>query len=148
MVVLIVEDEAIIAVNLALVLEAAGHQVVGPARTSVEAMELARTCRPELALVDINLEGRPDGVDLARTLQRQGIPSVFLSAQHGQAFAHRDAALGFLEKPYTAANVCESLKIISAMLHGQELPVCTGGLEVFSAPAANSPEADNEYRTR
>lgn len=131
MIVLIVEDEPIIAISLALVLEAAGHAIIGPVRSSREAVELCRQQRPALALVDINLEGRPDGVALARTLKQQGIPSVFLSAQHAQALANRDAALGFIAKPYTATNVCESLEVVAAMLAGRPPPAHTGVLEMF-----------------
>ena len=132
MIVLIVEDEPLIAGNLALVLEAAGHAVIGPAPSSAVAIALAQHSQPDLALVDINLDGRPDGVKLARALQLLGIPSVFMSAQHALAFANRDAALGFIEKPYSAANVCESLEVVDAMLNGYTPPARTGVLELFS----------------
>lgn len=72
MIVLIVEDEPIIAISLALVVESAGHTIIGPVRTRLEALELCGKHRPTLALLDINLEGRFDGVQLARTLQQQG----------------------------------------------------------------------------
>jgi CheY-like chemotaxis protein len=129
--ILIVEDEPIIAISLAVVLESAGHTIIGPVRTRLEAVELCRKQRPTIALLDINLEGRFDGIELARSLQQQGIPSVFLSAQHAQALANRDAALGFIAKPYTAANVCDSLEIVAAMLAGRAPPAQTGVLEVF-----------------
>lgn len=129
--ILIVEDEPIIAISLAVVLESAGHTIIGPVRTRLEAVELCRKHRPTIALLDINLEGRFDGIELARSLQQQGIPSVFLSAQHAQALANRDAALGFIAKPYTAANVCDSLEIVAAMLAGRAPPAQTGVLEVF-----------------
>lgn len=133
MIVLIVEDEPIIAISLALVVESAGHSIIGPARTSIDAIELCRQQRPTLALVDINLEGRFEGIQLARTLQQQGIPSVFLSARHAQALANRDAALGFIAKPYTATNVCESLDVVASILAGRTPPAQTGVLEMFSA---------------
>lgn len=129
--ILIVEDEPIIAISLAVILESAGHTIIGPVRTRDEAIELCREHRPTIALLDINLEGRLDGVELARTLQQQGIPSVFVSAQHAQAFANRDVALGYIAKPYTAMNVCESLEIVAGMLAGRPPPAQTGALEVF-----------------
>jgi len=129
--ILIVEDEPIIAINLAIVLELAGHSIIGPARTMQAATALCGQHRPTLALVDINLEGRADGVDFARTLKQQGIPSIFLSAQHAHALANKDAALGFIAKPYTAANICESLDIVATMLAGHNPPAQTGVLEVF-----------------
>lgn len=56
---------------------------------------------------------------------------MFLSAQHAQALANRDAALGFIAKPYTATNICESLEIVATMLAGRTPPAQTGVLEVF-----------------
>lgn len=137
--ILIVEDDAIIAVNLALVLESAGHTVVGPVGNSDEAIELGEKQRPSLALVDINLGGEPEGVGVARALQRHGIPSIFVSAQHAQAWENRDAALGFIAKPYSAAGVCRSLETLEGMLHGQGVPANTGVLEVF--PSESRPSA-------
>jgi CheY-like chemotaxis protein len=129
--ILIVEDEPIVAMHLAIELEAAGHTVIGPAATSLEALQLARQHLPWLALVDITLNGRADGIELARVLQQLGIPSLFLSAQHAEARANKDAALGFIAKPYAAAHVCDSLDIVAAMLAGRTLPAHTGALEVF-----------------
>ena len=57
MVILIVEDEVLIGVALALVLRLADHEVHGPARSAERALELARRHRPELALVDVDLAG-------------------------------------------------------------------------------------------
>ena len=56
MVVLIVEDAAIIAYCSAAVLEDAGHEVLGPADTSQAALELVRHRKPDVAVVDIDLE--------------------------------------------------------------------------------------------
>jgi len=51
--------------------------------------------------------------------------------QHAHALANKDAALGFIAKPYTAANICESLDIVATMLAGQNPTAQTGVLEVF-----------------
>ena len=68
MVILIVEDEYLIGLALALVLAIAGHHIVGPAASADEALQLAQAERPELAFVDININGDRDGVDVARLL--------------------------------------------------------------------------------
>jgi two-component system, response regulator PdtaR len=131
MIILVVEDEPIVAINLAIELEAAGHTVIGPVATSLEALALARQHLPWLALVDITLDGRADGIELARMLRQLGIPSLFLSAQPDEAHANKDAALGFIAKPYAAASVCDSLGIVAEMLAGHTLPAHTGVPEVF-----------------
>ena len=61
--VLIVEDEALIAMALADSLEDAGHEVVGPAATMAEALALCEGAPPELAVLDINLRDGSNGVD-------------------------------------------------------------------------------------
>jgi CheY-like chemotaxis protein len=53
MIVLVAEDEAITALLLDTALRAAGHQVLGPAATAKEALELAEHTKPDLALLDI-----------------------------------------------------------------------------------------------
>src|SRR5688572_30775776 len=69
MVVLIVEDEVIIAYCSAAMLEEAGHAVLGPAHTSSQALELVRNRRPDVALIDIDLETPGAGIHVARQLR-------------------------------------------------------------------------------
>ena len=88
MIVLIVEDEALVGLVLETALRLAGHRVLGPAFTADEALRLVDAERPELALVDINLQGDRDGVASARALRdRHGTACLFLTAQTGQAHA-------------------------------------------------------------
>jgi CheY-like chemotaxis protein len=131
--ILVVEDDAVIALNLVVVLEEAGHTVVGPTGSADEALDLSRNQHPILALIDINLHGEPAGIELARALQRRGISSVFVSAQHAQAWANKDAAVGLIAKPYSAASLCRSLEVLEPMLRGEAAPLSTGLLELFPA---------------
>ena len=106
MVVLIVEDEAIIAYFSAAVLEDAGHTVLGPAHTVAAALELARKRRPEVALVDIDLEIPGAGIGLAQQLRAHyDTAVVFTTGQHDAAHAHSDAAVGVLTKPFDPADL-------------------------------------------
>jgi DNA-binding response OmpR family regulator len=101
MVVLVVEDEAIIAFCSAAMLEDAGHDVVGPAQTSAEALQLARLERPDVALVDIDLEVPGAGIGVARQLRAQyGTAIVFTTGQTDVARDHSDIAAATLSKPY------------------------------------------------
>ena len=65
MVVLIVEDEVLVALVLKVVLEQAGHQVVGPGFSAGEALQLAEAEQPDVALVDIDLRSEIDGIAVA-----------------------------------------------------------------------------------
>jgi PAS domain S-box-containing protein len=76
--VLVVEDEAVVAMELARVLTAAGAQVVGPVGTIEEAMDLVDGASIDRALLDVNLGGRPV-TPVARALSRRRIPFVYLT---------------------------------------------------------------------
>jgi CheY-like chemotaxis protein len=91
--ILIVEDEAIVALDLCARLEARGHVVAGVAASAAEALTLARSTRPELALVDIRLRDGDDGIDVAEALARdQGTAVVFLTAYRDAATLQRSLA--------------------------------------------------------
>ena len=79
--ILIVEDEQIIAADLAGRLAQMGHEVVGIASEGQEAVDLARQVKPELVLMDVKLEGEMTGTEAARTIQEQtGAGIVFVTA--------------------------------------------------------------------
>ena len=107
MVVLVVEDEAIIAYCSAAMLEDAGFTVLGPAHTSVEALELSRTeQRPDVALIDIDLETPGAGIGVANQLRaRYGTAIVFTTGQMDEARTHSDIAVAALSKPYDPAEL-------------------------------------------
>ena len=106
MLVLVVEDEAIIAYCCAAILEDVGFDVLGPAHTSSEALELSRGQRPDVALVDIDLETPGAGIGVAEELhQRYGTAIVFTTGRLDQATSHRDVAVAMLSKPYDPAEL-------------------------------------------
>ena len=106
MVVLVVEDEVIIAYCSVAMLQEAGHSVLGPAHTSAEALELARKSRPEVALIDIDLEIPGAGIGLAQQLQAHyGTAVVFTTGQADVAHAYCDTAVAVLTKPFDPADL-------------------------------------------
>jgi DNA-binding NarL/FixJ family response regulator len=104
--ILIVEDDFFVATDLEQTLQQEGFETVGIATTAEEAIRLAEATKPHLAIMDIRLAGRRDGIDAAIELQeRYGIPSVFASA-HGDDIGMRKRAekarpAGWLTKPYS-----------------------------------------------
>ncbi|MEQ9449189.1 MAG: hypothetical protein RLN70_09840, partial [Rhodospirillaceae bacterium] len=86
-------------------------EVVGPAFTGAEAMDLIARNRIDLALVDIDLESPGLGIDIARHLDIvRGIKSVFVSAQLKKARANAQHVIGILQKPFSAAAVQAVIK--------------------------------------
>ena len=117
MLILVVEDDPIVAWSARDVVEDAGHEVLGPAHDVEEALRLVAARRPDLALVDINLAGADEGVALARTLKDQhAVPSLFVGGQVNAARANQDAAMGLLRKPYDPASLAVSLPVAAEVL--------------------------------
>lgn len=79
--VLIVEDEVIIAMSLEALVEDFGLEACGIAATGADAVEMARTLRPDLILMDVSLIGEMDGIEAARLARDAvGAPVVFVTA--------------------------------------------------------------------
>lgn len=132
MLILIAEDETIIAMALELALQHAGHRVLGPADSVEAALRLAGEAAPELALVDINLRDGGDGIALACTLRdRHGVPSLFLSAQVTLARANKDAAWGVISKPYDPEIVLEAVRIMGELKNGRRPASIPAAIELF-----------------
>jgi DNA-binding response OmpR family regulator len=131
--ILIVEDEMIAALDLQSTLEQAGHSVVGPAMTTAEALVLIEYDCPDLALVNINLkDGQGAGIELARILlERCGVPSLFISGQIHEARENRDAALGYLGKPWRPKTLLASIAVADRIIHGKKADPVPSGLELF-----------------
>lgn len=80
--VLVIEDEAIIALDIIDIVQGLGHRVVGIARTRTEAVALAMKTRPDLILADIQLADRSSGIDAVNEILAAfpWIPVIFITA--------------------------------------------------------------------
>ncbi|NJS39398.1 MAG: response regulator, partial [Rhodobacteraceae bacterium] len=78
--ILIVEDEMLVAMQIENFLTASGHEVIGVAGRAADAIDLATRQQPELALIDINLAGGDNGIDLAAALRAQDIQIILATA--------------------------------------------------------------------
>lgn len=111
--VMIVEDEFVIAMDLEMQVEAAGHDVVATARTADAAVTEARRTRPDVVLMDLRLADGSSGIDAARDLyDGWRIRCVFLSGNLDAGTRERVAAfepLGMLSKPVTPTQLRKAL---------------------------------------
>jgi AmiR/NasT family two-component response regulator len=125
--VLIAEDEALIRLDLAEMLDEAGYDVVAQASDGEEAVELARLHRPQLVLMDVKMP-RLDGIAAASVIAEERIaPVVMLTAfsQRDLVERARDAgAMAYLVKPFTMSDLVPAIEIavsrfaeISALEH-------------------------------
>lgn len=122
MLVLIVEDDPLIGMDLRDELLAAGYHVAGPASDEREALSLAEDLHPEVAVVDIDLHGGHEGLDLARTLRARGVATVFVSGERAAALANSDAAFGYLPKPYTHRDIIAAIEVVAELGRGASRP--------------------------
>ncbi|MBC7944934.1 MAG: EAL domain-containing protein [Burkholderiales bacterium] len=102
--ILVVEDEAIVALDLEQQLLEMGYEVCGSADNDADAIALARQHRPDLVLMDIVIKGDMDGVETARHIGHGlQIPVVFLTAYSDARTVERAASTaphGYLTKPF------------------------------------------------
>ena len=82
--ILIIEDEALVAMELRFVLEDLGHEVVDICATAKAALDKVRETDIDLALVDIHLSDGATGIELGRQLgQEMGVTVLFMTANPG-----------------------------------------------------------------
>jgi response regulator NasT len=110
--ILVAEDETIIRLDLRTTLEEAGFEVCAEARNGEEAVELAASERPDLAILDVKMP-KLDGIEAARRiLAERPIPIVMLTA-YGQeelvARAVEAGVFGYLVKPFREADLLPAI---------------------------------------
>jgi two-component system, response regulator PdtaR len=98
--ILIVEDEALVAMELRFVLEDLGYEVAGTAGDARSARSLVRETEVDLALVDIHLSDGPTGVELGREMgQDMGVTVLYMTANPGMVRQGVAGTVGVLSKP-------------------------------------------------
>lgn len=133
--ILVVEDDAVLAMVCALALEEAGHIVVGPVHDMEGFQQLPGLEGTDLALVDINLAGANEGLEVARTLREHRVPTLFVSGQLGAARANMHLALGLLRKPYDIEDLLDSVMYVRRTFSPVSGPAAATppALEIFQA---------------
>ena len=111
--VLIVEDEALLAMELESLIEEAGHNVIGWAMSSMEARTMVDASEADIAFVDIHLSDGPTGVDVAEHIRRSGRPMVvFMTANPKRIPDNFAGAVGVISKPYTMNGLMSALRYL------------------------------------
>lgn len=120
--VLIIEDEALLALEYELLLEDVGCEPVGIARDSVAALAMARALRPDLALVDVNLlDGMTGGMAGKVIASELGVLVLFVTSEAGHVDLATLNVLGSLPKPFTSATFSAAINWAREVLAGQSL---------------------------
>jgi len=113
--ILIVEDESIIALNIKEILTDFGYIVVGIAANSEKALHLVRTKMPDLILMDITLQNREDGIELAEKISELiSVPIVFLTANDKDQTIDKAIKVrpyGYILKPFKDVELKTAIEI-------------------------------------
>lgn len=107
--ILLVEDEALVAMDIGFMLQGAGATVVGPLSTLAETVASAQAAEIDAALLDVNLGGH-DVFPAAKVLQERGVPFVFHTG-HGDRVEIEAlfANVPVLQKPADPDDILQSL---------------------------------------
>ena len=113
--ILIVEDESIIAEDISDSLISLGYRISGMVYSGEEAIEAAAKCRPDLVLMDVNLQGEIDGITAAAEIRaRFQIPVVYLTAYADENTLRRVNAtkpFGYIVKPFEEKNLHTTIQL-------------------------------------
>lgn len=112
--ILVAEDETITRMDLREMLENLGYTVVGEAADGLAAVNLARSLKPDLVLMDIKMPGL-DGIAAADTLSHeQLLPVLLLTAYSDREFVDRAieaGVMGYLVKPFLEAQLKPAIDV-------------------------------------
>jgi two-component system, response regulator PdtaR len=115
--ILIAEDETIIRLDLRELLESSGFEVCGEARDGEEAVALARSEQPDLAVLDVKMP-RLDGIEAARRiLDERPIPIVMVTAYGERELVSRAVeagVFGYLVKPFRETDLLPAIETARA----------------------------------
>lgn len=103
--ILVVEDEAITALDLKFILMDLGYDVVGVVDNGKDAIDSAMELSPDLIILDIKLKGDINGVQVAEEISKFDIPIIFASANTDvvtkEKVLKNSSCVGFIPKPFS-----------------------------------------------
>ncbi|MBI3260632.1 MAG: PAS domain S-box protein [Ignavibacteriae bacterium] len=145
--VLIVEDEKIVGMHLASILQQLGYIIVDVVSTGSEAVEIACDKKPDIILMDIGLSGELDGIETSRKIQQnENIPVVFISGNSDMDSiekAMNGNAYGYVFKPFDEREIRPVLEI-ALYRHQYERNLNSDGNH---HPKTNHNENDEQYHS-
>lgn len=125
--ILIVEDEPIIARNLEMILKKLRYKVSGISHSMTEAMDGLAIQNPDLVLLDINLNGKLDGFNIAKLInEKYKIPFIFITSYEDKGIldeAKTYFPAAYLVKPFREKDIRVSLDIVLHKYQNQNQPI-------------------------
>ena len=128
--ILVVEDEALVAMLIEDALTLYEHQVVGVAENVAAAMMIATREPIDLALCDIRLADGDRGVEVAARLGAVGIPSLYLSG-NCPPITDNPMVVGYMAKPFPTAALGRAVIAAHAVAHGCQPQAMPTGMQLY-----------------
>ena len=128
--ILIVEDEALTAMNMEAVLKDLGHHIVGIADDEPSAILAAKTFAPDLAFVDVQLAGGHSGKKVAQEITQLGVRVIFATGNCAGVM-DSDYAIGCLHKPLSDDQLARGAAIAAAVISSTPYPELPRGMHLF-----------------
>ena len=129
--ILIVEDEALVAIGIQAALEEHGYEVVAVADDEASAVRAAADHAPDLALVDMRLSGGDSGLDVAAGLYSLNVAVVFATGNCPGRELREDLAIGCLHKPLSDDQLLAGIAVARARKNGCPHPAPPPGMHLF-----------------
>lgn len=113
--ILIIEDEALYADQLQMVVESLGYNVCGVIDNAEEALRILEVANPDMAIIDINLSGEMNGLELGKWIKRfKEIPIIYVTSYQDTEYFNQAKALSayaFLEKPINKEQLARTIAL-------------------------------------
>lgn len=121
--ILIVEDEMIIAANIALQLSSLGYEVTGIIPRGEEALNSIKQNRPDILLMDLSLKGEIDGIETVQIIQNDyKIPVIYLTANADDLNFNRAKdtnPYAFISKPFKKLDLQRAIELTVSRLQSE-----------------------------
>ncbi|MCB9197420.1 MAG: response regulator transcription factor [Flavobacteriales bacterium] len=124
--ILILEDEVVIAEHLSMILEDLGYTVMNICESMTDVLKVLSAETPDLALLDIRLNGLDEGIEVAKHLRNENIPFAFVTSfsdKNTLMNAVMQNPLGYILKPFEEEDISKVLKNASKLLNDEYLEI-------------------------
>lgn len=122
--ILIVEDEMIIAANISLQLTHLGYEVIGIIPRAEEVLPYIRQHVPDILLMDINLKGELNGIEVVQTVQQEfKIPVIYLTANSDEVHFNKAKATNpyaFISKPFKKLDLQRAIELTVGLIQEEQ----------------------------
>ena len=121
---LIVEDNALFALEVEMLIHHLGYEILKVVDNSEEALEVVAYTPPDIILMDIDIEGNLNGVEVAEKIRHRGIPILFMTSLKDKKLyeqAKQTALVGYLIKPFDEISLQSAIEFALSTLYQKDI---------------------------